>query len=80
MLKKLYRVYYTTYSDDVHRRVIREIEERYGYRIVDHPSRVHPEFRFIEVYAEDEGREEELRDLVRSLVGSMYVRVDRISI
>ena len=80
MLKKLYRVYYTTYSDEVHRRVIREIEERYGYRIVDHPSRVHPEFRFIEVYTEDEGREEELRDLVRSLVGSMYVRVDRISI
>ena len=78
-LKRLYRVYYTTYSDDVHKRIIEEIERRYGFKVVEHPSRVHPEFRFIEVYTEREGMEEELAGLVKNIAGTMYVRVDWIS-
>ncbi|MCE4602121.1 MAG: hypothetical protein F7C08_01995 [Desulfurococcales archaeon] len=77
-LKRLYRVYYTTYSDDVHRRIINEIESRYGFKVVEHPSRVHPEFRFIEIYTEREGMEEELVSLVKNIAGTMYVRVDWI--
>ncbi|MEB3788153.1 MAG: hypothetical protein GSR78_05280 [Desulfurococcales archaeon] len=77
-MKRLYRVYYNTFDDEIHERVKREIEERIGGRVVDHPSRVHREFRFIEVYTEDKGREDEIRDLVRSLAGTMYVRVDWI--
>ncbi|MEB3774902.1 MAG: hypothetical protein GSR86_08255 [Desulfurococcales archaeon] len=79
-MKKLYRIYYTVYDDDLHVKIINAIKERYNVEIVDHRSRVHPEFRFIEVYTETEGLEEELRDLVKSMAGSMYVRVDWINV
>ena len=79
-MKKLYRIYYTTYDDNIHNLVVEELRKRFSPHVLVHKSRVHPEFRFIEVLTEDEGREEEIRDIVKNLAGTMYVRVDWISL
>lgn len=77
-MKKLYRVYYNAYKDEDHKRVIEALRERLGAEIIDHPSRVVPEFRFIEVLLEEPGLEEEIRAIVSSLLGSERVKVDWI--
>jgi len=76
-LKKLYRVYYNTYSDEEHRRVIEELTRRFGVEVIDYPTIVVPEFRFIEVKLEEEGKEEEIRSIVSSITNSR-VKVDWI--
>jgi len=73
--KRLYRVFYSVFDDEVHEKVKALIEERYGVKVVDHPSRVHPDFRYIEVLLEEPGKEDELRDLVSSTAGVMHVKV-----
>lgn len=77
ILKKLYRVYYNTYSDEEHRRVIEELTRRFGVEVIDYPTIVVPEFRFIEVKLEEEGKEEEIRSIVSSITNSR-VKVDWI--
>jgi len=77
-LKRLYRVYYNTYSDEKHREVVRELEARYGAKIVDHPSRILPEFRFVEVYLDRPGAKDEILNIVRRITGSRHVKVDWI--
>ncbi|MEM0366323.1 MAG: hypothetical protein QXO93_03310 [Acidilobaceae archaeon] len=76
-MKKLYRVYYNTYSDEEHRRVIEELTRRFGVEVIDYPTIVVPEFRFIEVKLEEEGKEEEIRSIVSSITNSR-VKVDWI--
>ena len=77
-MKKLYRIYYNTFDKEVHEKVKRIINEKYRAQIIDHPSRIHPDFHFLEILLETPGLEEELRDLVRSLVGTLHVKVDWI--
>ncbi len=77
-MRRLYRVYYSTFSDEAHENVKRAIMERYNAQIVDHPSRVHPDFRFIEILLETPGLEEEIRDLVRDVAETLHVKVDWI--
>ncbi len=78
--KKLYRVYYNTYSDEAHRRVIEALKRELGAEVVDHPSRVLPEFRFVEVLKPEPGLEERIRDIVKSVLGDSAgeVKVDWI--
>lgn len=77
-MKRLYRIYYNTFDEEAHARVKMELREKYGAEIVEHESRLHPDFRYIELLLETPGLEEEIRDLVRGLIGSMYVKVDWI--
>ncbi len=73
--KKLYRIYYNTFSDDVHERVKQALGSL--GEVVDHPSRVHPEFRFLELLVEEPGLEEKIIDLA-SQAGARNVKVDYI--
>ncbi len=77
-MKRLYRVYYNTFDDSLHEKVKESLREKYKAEIVDHKSIVHPDFRYIELLLETPGLEEEIRDHVRALIGSMYVKVDWI--
>lgn len=76
-MRKLYRVYYTTYDDDAHRKVLEELRKRYG-NVVDKKSRVLQEFRFIEIYIDKEGLGDEIASVVRSIPGVTGVKVDWI--
>jgi len=76
-MKKLYRVYYTTYDDKLHLEVVARLREKYG-TVVEHPSRVLHEFKFIEVLTDVEGLEDEIKKLVRDIIKSENVKVDWI--
>ena len=76
-MRKLYRVYYTTYDDDAHRKVLEELRKRYG-NVVDKKSRVLQEFRFIEIYIDKEGLGDEIASVVRGIPGVTGVKVDWI--
>ena len=75
-MRKLYRVYYNTYSDELHRRVVEELSRRFGVRVIDYRSRVAVGFRFLEVFLEKPGLEEEIRSIVSSVIGDVRVKVD----
>jgi hypothetical protein len=75
-VRKLYRVYYNTYSDELHRRVVEELSRRFGVRVIDYRSRVAVGFRFLEVFLEKPGLEEEIRSIVSSVIGDVRVKVD----
>ena len=75
-MRKLYRVYYNTYSDELHRRVVEELSRRFGVRVIDYRSRVAVGFKFLEVFLEKPGLEEEIRSIVSSVIGDVRVKVD----
>jgi len=75
-VRKLYRVYYNTYSDELHRRVVEELSRRFEVRVIDYRSRVAVGFRFLEVFLEKPGLEEEIRSIVSSVIGDVRVKVD----
>lgn len=77
--KRLYRIYYNIYDDVAHERAIEALRERFG-RVVDHKSRVHPEFRFVEVLVEEPGLEEDIARTIREACGAEDVKVDWIEI
>ncbi len=77
-MKKLYRIYYNTYDEDLHERVKETLRERYNAEIIEHKSRLHPDFRYIELLLEKPGLEEEISSLVKNIVGSIHVKVDWI--
>jgi len=77
-MRKLYRIYYNTFDDSLHEKVKEVLREKYNAEVVDHKSIVHPDFRFIELYIDQPGLEEEIRDTIRGIIGSMYVKVDWI--
>ncbi len=77
-MRRLYRVYYSVFDDEVHKEVIEEIKKTFNTEVVDHPSKVHPDFRFIEVFLEEPGHEEEIAGIVRVKIGSPHVKVDWI--
>lgn len=78
--KRLYRIYYNTYSDDKHRMVIEELKKRFSCEVIDVKSTVLPEFRFLEVIYEADNKSREIEEIVRRIVGTRWVRVDRIKI
>ena len=77
-MRRLYRIYYSVFDDNLHREVIRELEQRYGAKVVDHPSRVLPDFRFVELLLDKPGLEKEIEELVRSKLSVSTVKVDWI--
>lgn len=77
--KRLYRIYYTTFDDDAHRRIVEELERRYG-KVIEHKSIVHPEFRYIELLNETPGREGEIAAIIKSAPGVVGVKVDWIEV
>ena len=77
--KRIYRVYYNVYDDEAHSRAVEELRRRFG-RVVDHPSRVHPEFRFVEILVETPGLEEEIARIIRDSARAEGVKVDWIEI
>lgn len=77
--KRLYRVYYTVFDDQVHRKIVEELEKRFG-KVVEHKSIVHPEFRYLELFNETPGLEEEIAATVKAIAGVMGVKVDWIEI
>ncbi|MCE4600545.1 MAG: hypothetical protein F7C38_03140 [Desulfurococcales archaeon] len=77
-MKRLYRIYYNTFSDESHERVKEVLRKKYNAELVDHKSRIHSDFRYIELLLEEPGYEDEIRDLIKGLLGTMYVKVDWI--
>lgn len=76
--RKLYRVYYTTYSDELHEKVKKALIEKFRTEIVDHSSIVHPEFRFLEVLLKEPNKSSEIAEVVNSILGCEQVKVDWI--
>lgn len=76
--KKLYRVFYTTYSDEIHEEIKKAVSSRLGVEIIDYPSRVNPEFRFIEVIAREPDKCGEIKSLIDSLLGCDCSKVEWI--
>jgi hypothetical protein len=76
--KRLYRIYYTTYDENLHRKVLEALTSRFNVTPREIKSTVLPEFRFLELPLEKEGLEAELRQLVAEIVKSQYVKVDWI--
>ena len=77
-MKRLYRIYYSTFDDDKHKQVIEEIKKVFGAQVIDHPSKVHPDFRFIEVFLDEPGHEDELASIVKVKAETLHVKVDWI--
>ncbi|MEB3789624.1 MAG: hypothetical protein GSR72_07015 [Desulfurococcales archaeon] len=77
-MKKLYRIYYNTFDADLHEKVKKLLEERYKAKIVEHKSMLHPDFRYLELYVDTPGLEEEISNLVKTILGSIHVKVDWI--
>lgn len=77
--KRLYRIYYTVFDDKTHRRIVEELEKRYG-KVVEHKSIVHPEFHYLELFNETPGLEDEIASTVKAIAGVMGVKVDWIEI
>ncbi|BAN89747.1 hypothetical protein [Aeropyrum camini] len=76
---RLYRVYYSTYNDDVHSRIVEELRSRFGVEVRDHRSTVVREFRFVEVLLGEPGREAEIEEAVKSHGDSVFgVKVEWI--
>jgi len=73
--KRLYRVFYNTYSDDVHKRALKELSSL--GRVMDHPSRAHPEFRFVELLVEEPGLEDKIKEAL-SRAGVASAKIDYI--
>ncbi len=74
-MKRLYRIFYSVFDDQLHETVKKELEARFKASIVDHKSKVHPDFRYVELFLEEPGHEDEIRDLVSSIIGNMHVKV-----
>ncbi|MCE4604116.1 MAG: hypothetical protein F7B20_04025 [Aeropyrum sp.] len=75
---KLYRIYYNTYSDEVHRRVVEELSRRFGAEVRHRSSEVLGEFRFVELVLPEEGREAEIAEVVKSVGEVFGVKVEWI--
>ncbi|MCX8165436.1 MAG: hypothetical protein N3D79_02445 [Acidilobaceae archaeon] len=73
-MRRLYRIYYTTYSEEEHSRVLQELR-KFNAEVVEVRSQVVPEFRFVELRLAEPGKEEEIKALVSSIVGER-VKVD----
>lgn len=74
--RKLYRVYYTTYFNELHEEIKRALARRLGVEIIDYPSRVNPEFRFVEVLLREPGREGEIKNIIDSILGCECSKVE----
>ncbi|MEN2999431.1 MAG: hypothetical protein ABDH61_02515 [Acidilobaceae archaeon] len=75
-MRRLYRIYYTTYSEEAHAKVLEELR-KYNAEVVEVRSQVVPEFRFVELRLGEPGKEEEIKALVAGIVGER-VKVDWI--
>lgn len=78
--KKLYRVYYNTYSDTLHLKVVEALKRELGADVVVHNSRVLPEFRFVEVLKPEPGLEDKIKRIVMEVLGEKQgdIKVDWI--
>ena len=77
-MRRLYRIYYSVFDDNVHREILKELKQKYDSTVVDHPSRVLPDFRFVELHLDRPGLEEEIREFVRARLSVSSVKVDWI--
>lgn len=77
-MRRLYRIYYDSYSDEEHLRVLEELKKRFGAEVIDHKSSLLSEFRFVELLLPEPGRAEEIQSLISSLLGGRRVKVDWI--
>ena len=66
------------FDDETHKKVLGELKSRYGVEVIDHPSVVNPEFRYVELLLPEPGRESDIRNIVSSIIGSSRVKVDWI--
>ena len=77
-----YRIYYTTFYDEEHERIVKQLAALLKKEPRIHQSRIR-EFRYVEFVGEDlpRGLEEDIKRVVRSILGDdAYVRVDYINL
>lgn len=79
---RAYRVYYTTFYDDEHERIIEKLKSVLGVEPVIHSSMI-KEFRYLEFIGNElvEGKDEDIKKTVKEVLGEdAYVRVDYINL
>lgn len=79
---KAYRIYYTTYCDEEHEKIVVQLAMLLKKDPIIHQSRIR-EFRYVEFSGEDLplGLEEDIKRIVKSVLGEdAYVRVDYINL
>ncbi len=82
---KAYRVYYTTFDEELHKRIKEKLVKELGLEPIEHKSFIN-EFRFLEFRFEKKnelkpGLEERIKEIVREVLGEdSYVRVDYINV
>ncbi|MCE4611124.1 MAG: hypothetical protein F7B17_04040 [Desulfurococcales archaeon] len=76
--KKLYRVYYNTFDDTLHLKVVEALKKEIGAEVVIHDSKVLPEFRFVEVLKPEPGLEDKIKKIVIDVLGEKQgdIKVD----
>ncbi len=68
------RIYFTSFDDEKYRQVLDEIRTAAGEeRVVEHPSRVVSEFRYVEVKDVDKGFVEKLEEILRKHLSKFKV-------
>jgi len=77
-MRRLYRIYYNIFDDKIHNEILKEIRESFNAEVIDHPSKVHSDFRFIEVFLDEPGHEDELAGIVKVKAETLHVKVDWI--
>ncbi|MGC8573040.1 MAG: hypothetical protein ACP5L0_03430 [Caldisphaera sp.] len=76
--KKLYRIYFTEFNDENFENIVKILKDKYNSQVNVIKSNVIDEFRAIELYLDSDSYLGEIKNLITSLTGSQYVRVDFI--
>lgn len=76
---KVLRIYFTEFNEAQYRRVIEKLESL-GFKVVEHKSRVVPEFRYLEVL-DFKGDLEAVKNEISQLIeASQYLKVDLVEV
>ncbi len=68
------RIYFTLFDDEKYRRILDEVKAVAGEgSVVEHPSKVVSEFRYIEVKGVDKGFVEKLNEVLRKHLSKFKV-------
>lgn len=79
---RAYRIFYTTYNEDKHAKILEILREKLRKEPIVHVSMI-KEFRYVEFKGDDlqPGLEREISESVKQVLGEeAYVRVDYINL
>lgn len=81
-MTRAYRIYYTTFYDDIHKKIVEALKATIGIEPIEHKSFI-KEFRYIEFKSDElkPGMEGEIAKVIKTILGeSANVKIDFINI